>query len=273
MGVSFAENLRLLCAHYPSVAEVCRRIGINRQQFNKYLSGATTPSMYTLRRICDFFGVDEAEIFLPSGTFARIVEVRREVPSSAPPPAVPIEQIAARFPDSQQKLRKYCGYYLAYMCTPAYPGMILRFLTVVFQSGDHTFAKAIERLVDKRNPQFGGYISKYLSLVVHTEDRLYVMDHNPLSHQVFALTVLYPSHRTRLHLLSGLGLAVSGGPGRQAFSTRMVYEYLGETTNLRAAIADCGLYPEDTDEIDATIKSRIGNEIRPGENTLCAVEF
>ena len=43
MGEPFAENLRLLCSHYASVAEVCRRIGMNRQQFNKYLSGASTP--------------------------------------------------------------------------------------------------------------------------------------------------------------------------------------------------------------------------------------
>ncbi len=100
-----------------------------------------------------------------------------------------------------------------------------------------------------------------------------MMDHNPLSHQVFALSVIYPSHRTRLHLLSGLGISVSGGPGRQAFATRMVYEYLGESTNLRAAIAACGLYPEDSDELDAAIRSRLRNEIRPGENTLCALEY
>jgi hypothetical protein len=51
MSEPFAENLRLLCSHYASVAEVCRRIGINRQQFNKYLSGASTPSLHSLRRI------------------------------------------------------------------------------------------------------------------------------------------------------------------------------------------------------------------------------
>jgi transcriptional regulator with XRE-family HTH domain len=273
MSDSFAENLRFLCSHSASVAEVCRRIGINRQQFNKYLSGASTPSMNTLRRICDFFGVDEAEIFLAPRSFADIVQVKRAVPSAASPLVAAIEQAAALFPDSQEKLRKYCGFYFAYMCTPAYPGMILKFFTAIFQSGDHTFAKAIERLVDKRHPERGSYISKYQSLVMHTADRIYVMDHNPLSHQVFALSVLYPSHRNRLHLLSGLGIAVSGGPGRQAFATRMVYEYLGETTDLRAGITSCGLYPDDTEEIDAAIKSRIGNEIRPDENTLCAVEF
>jgi len=125
MGGSFAENLRLLCSHHTSVAEVCRRIRINRQQFNKYLSGSSTPSMHTLRRICDFFGVEEGEIFLPAREFADIVLVRREAPAASFPLAASIEQIAARFSDSQQKLQRYCGYYFTYMCTPAYPGMIL----------------------------------------------------------------------------------------------------------------------------------------------------
>ena len=271
MGEPFAENLRLLCSHYASVAEVCRRIGINRQQFNKYLSGASTPSMHTLRRICDFFGVEEGEIFLPTREFAGLVNLARDAPVDAL--AATIEQITARFPDSQERLRKYCGCYFAYMCTPAYPSMILKYFLVMFQNGERTYAKAIERLVDKRNPELGSYISKYQSLVLHAEDRIYVMDHNPLSHQVFALTVIYPSHRTRVHLLSGLGISVSGGPGRQAFATRMVYEYLGESTNLREAIAACGLYPDDSDELDPAIRARVRNEVQPGENTICALEY
>lgn len=271
MGEPFAENLRLLCSHYASVAEVCRRVGINRQQFNKYLSGASTPSLHTLRKICDFFGVEEGEIFLPAQEFAGLVRVAGQAP--ADPLATAIGEIAERFSDSQQRLRKYCGYYMSYMRTPAYPGMILRYAMAVFQRGDRTYAKAIERLVDKRNPELGSYISKYLSLVLHAEDRIYLMDHSPVSHQVFALTVIYPSHRTKVQLLSGLGVAVSGGPGRQAFATRMVHEYLGETTNLRRAIAGCGLYPEDSDEIDAAIRARVRNEIGSGEDTLCALEY
>ena len=32
-------NLRFLCAEKASTAQVCRDIGINQQQFSKYLSG------------------------------------------------------------------------------------------------------------------------------------------------------------------------------------------------------------------------------------------
>ncbi|MEM7222097.1 MAG: helix-turn-helix transcriptional regulator [Pseudomonadota bacterium] len=270
---NLAENLRMLCGHYRSVAEVCRRVGINRQQFNKYLSGASQPSVHTLRRLCDFFGLDESEILLPTGELSQIVALRREPPAVASALSATIEKVATGHGDSQQKLQRYCGYYAAYMCTPAYPGRILRYLQAIYQKEDHTYGKAIERLVDKSGRPDDGYISKYLSLVLHSQDRIYLFDHSPQSHQVFALSVLYPSHRTRLHLLTGLGIAVSGGPGRQAFATRMVFEYLGETTDLRAAVAACGLYPEDSDQIEESIRLRVKNQIGPGENALMAVEF
>ena len=62
MTEDFRKNLRFLCGMYKSVAEVCRRIDINRQQFNKYLGGQAVPSSYNLRKICTFFGVDEDKI-------------------------------------------------------------------------------------------------------------------------------------------------------------------------------------------------------------------
>ena len=273
----FAQNLRLLAGHYRSIAEVCRRIGINRQQFNKYLSGASTPSVNTLRRICDFFGVEETEVFLPSREFAELVQIRRRAPSGSSVLAATIEAVAQQHPESQDRLRRYCGYYACYQYTPAYPSMIIKYLTVFFQAGDNTYGKSIERLLDKRNPERGGYVNKYTGLVLHSDDRIYLLENNPYanrqSHQVIALTVLYPSHRTHLHILSGLSLAVSGGPGRQAFATRIVYEYLGETINMRQAIADCALYPDDSDLIDDAIKSRIRCEMEPNLHTFCAAEF
>ena len=59
-----SANLSFACTLFPSIAHVCRRIGINRQQFNKYLSGSVRPSRHNMRKICDFFGVTEAELLM-----------------------------------------------------------------------------------------------------------------------------------------------------------------------------------------------------------------
>ncbi|HEY5364153.1 MAG TPA: helix-turn-helix transcriptional regulator, partial [Aestuariivirga sp.] len=60
----FAENLRRECSQYRSIAAVCEGIGINRQQFNKYLAGGTIPNVLTLRRICNFFNISEQQLFI-----------------------------------------------------------------------------------------------------------------------------------------------------------------------------------------------------------------
>ena len=53
MSDTLGANLRLLCSHYRSIAEVCRKLAINRAQFNKYLAGQSRPTPYNLKRICE----------------------------------------------------------------------------------------------------------------------------------------------------------------------------------------------------------------------------
>lgn len=58
----FAENLRQLCAGRESISQVCRDLGINRQQFGKYLSGKLGASEKTLDAICAYFGVSKVDL-------------------------------------------------------------------------------------------------------------------------------------------------------------------------------------------------------------------
>jgi len=77
------ENLGYACSLYPSITHVCRRIGINRQQFNKYLAGRARPSRSNMRRICNFFGLTEAELLTEPPSLlllvAGLVQPRRQV--------------------------------------------------------------------------------------------------------------------------------------------------------------------------------------------------
>ena len=52
------DNLRHLCRNTPSISELCRDIGINRTQFNRYLNGSAFPRPDVLFRICQHFSVD-----------------------------------------------------------------------------------------------------------------------------------------------------------------------------------------------------------------------
>ena len=57
------DNLRMLCRDAPSISELCRTIGVNRTQFNRYLNGTAFPRPDVLFRICRHFAV-EANILL-----------------------------------------------------------------------------------------------------------------------------------------------------------------------------------------------------------------
>lgn len=63
----FGANLRLLSRQYPSISELSRRLGINRTQFNRYLSGESFPRPDVLDRICTFFDVDARILLEPVG--------------------------------------------------------------------------------------------------------------------------------------------------------------------------------------------------------------
>jgi transcriptional regulator with XRE-family HTH domain len=60
---TFAENLRSKCMEHESIAAVCSGIGINRQQFNKYLAGSALPNAITLRKICSYLKIPEESLF------------------------------------------------------------------------------------------------------------------------------------------------------------------------------------------------------------------
>lgn len=61
----FGANLRGLAKGYPSVSELSRQLGINRTQFNRYLSGESFPRPDVLARICTFFDVDARVLLEP----------------------------------------------------------------------------------------------------------------------------------------------------------------------------------------------------------------
>ncbi len=66
----FGSNLRKLSQASVSISQLCRDLGINRTQFNRYLSGESFPRPDVLHRICDFFGVDARILLEPVETLA-----------------------------------------------------------------------------------------------------------------------------------------------------------------------------------------------------------
>lgn len=67
----FGANLRTLSENYRSISALSRELGINRTQFNRYLSGESFPRPDVLARICDFFHVDARVLLEPVDQITR----------------------------------------------------------------------------------------------------------------------------------------------------------------------------------------------------------
>lgn len=133
----FGANLRQLANGYSSIAGLCRELGINRTQFNRYLSSESFPRPDVLHRICQFFGVD-ARILLE-----------------------PVENLGVQ--DGQGVLdhpaiAEYLGKESTYVPQQDFPDGFYRFsrpsffdptrfvvgLVFVFREGTHTFVRGFE---------------------------------------------------------------------------------------------------------------------------------
>ncbi|OPX54572.1 hypothetical protein SAMN02745127_02612 [Oceanospirillum multiglobuliferum] len=258
MHDDFSRNLRLLCSFYKSISEVCRRLNVNRPQFNRYLSGRCKPSAHTMLRFCDFFGVEEYEILLPHDQFQRLIQVRPKTSSSKAPLRPEIEHFnILKQHSSLSGLDKYLGYYFEYYQSMACPGKILRTLICIQQQDDCVYYQRTERL--KESAQDKTCHAIYLGVVHLLTDRIFMIDYESLTGNEMTLTTLFPSFKNRVSRLSGLKQGVSGSGERMPCCTRVVYEYLGESVDKQRALALCGLYNQDSNEIDFTLRQSIIN--------------
>ncbi|WP_424833381.1 helix-turn-helix domain-containing protein [Ruegeria sp.] len=131
LRIMFGENLKQLAEAYPSISELCRQLGINRTQFNRYLSGESFPRPDILDRICRFFHVD-ARILL---------EPLDEIGRSEMHPA---GNILDRFIASQAEPALVPGFYHATESIPDDPSVTSHRLLLIRKIGHCTLLRAFE---------------------------------------------------------------------------------------------------------------------------------
>jgi len=261
MATDFSSNLALLCSYRPSIAEVCRRLRVNRQQFNKYLSGQSRPSRHNMRRICDFFGVSEAEILMDPPQFEEIVSVRRK-PAERADLQKPLRHLEQLYGKSQG-LQKYVGYYFRYFFSFGNKGLIIRSLASIHGNDGKYYWKNIEILREIKAGKTIG-LNKYEGVVFFLADRVYIVEYETLKMNSITQVTLYPSHQTRVGRLMGIQ---TGGPtrrGRKPGASRVALDYLGKHIDLRQALGQCGLFSAESEAAQEELVKAITNEINPG---------
>ncbi|WP_121066612.1 helix-turn-helix domain-containing protein [Chachezhania antarctica] len=256
------SNLAFACTLFPSIAHVCRRIGINRQQFNKYLSGTVRPSRHNMRRICDFFGVTEAELLMEPARFAELISLRRRPGSEQE--VTPLGPTLKRLSQFSTPLHRYVGGYFRYFHSYSNPGMIMRSYAQITRRDGHYLWKNIER----EDTAQGGPrdVFKYEGMVFYLGERINVVENEALLSSSITQMILYPSYNAGIDYLLGIQ---TGGPlkrGRKPSASRVVLDYLGQNVDARRAMAQCGLFAPE--ELDPKIVQLVRNEMPTGAWTF-----
>ncbi|WP_437879779.1 helix-turn-helix domain-containing protein [Pseudomonas sp. LRF_L74] len=269
MTDNLGANLKLLCSHYRSIAEVCRKLDINRAQFNRYLGGQGRPTAYNLKRICDFFGVEDYELGLPTEQFASLVGAR-SAHEQQPAASDPLYNLLLPLREQSSSLERYCGYYFEYANCMSVPGSILLSL-VHLREERGTFLFERQERQERQDPSRSSKAAeewvrcRYLGAAFYLQDRLFLIDYESLTGNEMSQTILIPSFKSRISRLNGMKTGVSSGDRRTPACTRVVWEYLGADINRVNAYRQVMLYSPDDPRIPVDIRESLGaSRIRNG---------
>lgn len=171
---NLAVNLRRLCAMHGSIAAVCREMGVNRQQFDRYLSKDALPNRATTVRICQYFGIDEGELYRDPEMVdaldrpARPDRQRGQVgdgPIAARLFAPPIPQIAP-------------GFYFTYFSIPQSPEQLLCAVTSIRSDGERTTFRRMTGLAESRGTAWSYFMGDHEGVVLERLNWFYFMGLN-----------------------------------------------------------------------------------------------
>jgi len=257
-------NLRLLCSYTRSISDAARRMGINRQQLHRYLSGQAQPSLSRLRLISDYFGLEESELLLEHEELRNLLAIRRPVVGDLSALSQRVQDVLLLTPESLERGREYAGFYLNYFCPPEYPGRILVSFLQVYEDNGFLLTRNIERYPEESQRRS----NRYNGVLVHSGERIMMYEREARVGKKVWLTVLYPHDRDQPALLPGLALGITGNAPREIACYRVIQQYLGRSINVRSTLARCGAFPTDDPRIETTIRERVRNDMKPGDTAF-----
>ncbi len=263
--------MRLVCDQYRSVAHVCRSLEMNRQQFNKYLSGKIYPSKHNLNRICHFFKLSEEQLNLGPEVFGEIVS--ESFRQQLDPAFSEIEKVIDSLPPSVEALARYEGYYYSHFHALGFPGQLVRSLARIYRDKGRFYTRGTEHLWNKEKSDSHRHRFKYRGVAFYLGDRIFITELETLTKSVISHTILFPSYRNDIDTLSGITTGVGSASAHMPKATRVEYQFLGKQVDIKAVLQGCGLFDLDSKMIDSDIRERIDNELSDQKYMLTARDF
>ncbi|CAM3883047.1 hypothetical protein VA7868_00334 [Vibrio aerogenes CECT 7868] len=236
---------------------------MNRQQFSKYLNGSSMPTLQSLRKICDFFGVESEEMTLPTDQFRALISARernrkpQSILDDSPAGQRHTRLLENMMQHSAGEIERYLGDYYYYYLTPSYEGHISKsFARLSVKNGicySHFYEKA-----EPGQAMLNGYeIGKFVGVVFLLGERLQIIDYGVHCQRAISQTILYGATKGSFSLLSGITLGIQGRNSRIPFASRIVFERISPDIPLRRKLSEIGLFAIDNEIISPAIRARL----------------
>ena len=244
--LKFAENLRNACGRFETISMVCEGIGINRQQFNKYLAGRSIPNALTLRKICNF--LETTEQHLLDGNSAQL------------PKRIDFEFGKGQFGFLTRGLKRFDmivdefpnGAYYCYFPMHNMPGMLLRSLVLVSSSSrGTTFIRlTILPVPNKSFASFGR--GRHNGIVFANQSEIYFSGVNRYKPNQFSLMTIDKANSISQRFFSGITITRSGA---NLAAVKMCISRIEGRVGIREIVGSLGCIHESDSSIDPMVIS------------------
>jgi transcriptional regulator with XRE-family HTH domain len=255
-------NLRLLCSYGKSVSDVCRRLSINRQQFSRYLAGTARPSLATLRRICDFFGIDEHEILLDPAAFKECLDLRPAAAWGSGDPYRALADVLLRTDHKGEgNLRRVEGCYHGYYWHAQGDRPITRYFMRVHRRRQRWCSDSLERFADAETlyPR----VMRYGGLVASMGNKLFTFHRTRRLGSWWTTVFQLPAYDPPV-ALAGLTMGVSPETARPV-CMRVLLVPIASSMSIRNALAACGQLSLSDPSLPRMVPDAVRNDVAAGD--------
>jgi hypothetical protein len=241
---AFSANLSRLCGREKSIAAVCRATRINRQQFNRYLSGQALPNQKNREKICRYFRIDEQDLFREAG-----VADARSGPGAEEYWSHADFRAALKLVHSEGPTSLTPGLYFAHFAMPYDPASIMRSTIVVRNDGTLSTFRRLTGLSEPRLSWWGNFDGDHRGLILERRHVLYLVGLNARGNREPTLIVLRWLPNSRPMLGGHAAILTPQGP---TITAVVVNPCRGNVT-LRTAIRASHVFSADDPEIDQMV--------------------
>jgi transcriptional regulator with XRE-family HTH domain len=266
---NFAENLLALSVRNESIAKTCRDLDINRQQFNKYLSGNVLPSEATLERITKLFNIDALELFKPpSSAPASLAKEADSVKKTKRLAA--LENTLSELKQKPLEYQLRSGIYSYYLPYEKDISKCMRGIIAVSVEGGVTFFTRILRFDDVLSGQSYSRTIGCDGVVTQTGNKLMLVGRDRKeSHAVSLLNIDTSNSVNDIYLV---GLLMTFSPTNLPVALQVLLHHVGSIEAWQQHFRQSGILSVDDATIPNEVRSIMNDHTNSGGAILHSVD-